>query len=168
MRERAPRRRNDKIGARRLGADCSRAERRECRGGERHCSPRRELLSPFRTVRAPGRFVGVAGSASCARDGKDVARFDPGDFFVGVALLDHRARTAPISREAPMRVLVFNHRELSRPALGTTGHTSVAPWRGAARELHARGTARLFTNLAGPARHRTSMPLVSGLCFGPR
>ena len=53
----------------------------------------------------------LSGAAICLRDGAEIARFGPGDFFGEVAVLDGGPRTATVVAETDMEVLVFDRGE---------------------------------------------------------
>jgi CRP-like cAMP-binding protein len=53
-------------------------------------------------------FLVLSGTASCQRDGEEVATFGPGDFFGEMALLVHGHRTATIVATSPMSVRAFH------------------------------------------------------------
>lgn len=63
----------------------------------------------------PGRefFLVVSGTARCLINGREVARFGPGDFFGEMALLDGQPRSATVLATSPMDVLVLDRREFS-------------------------------------------------------
>ena len=48
-------------------------------------------------------FLILSGTASCLRDGEEIATFGPGDFFGEMALLVHGHRTATIVTTSPPR-----------------------------------------------------------------
>jgi CRP-like cAMP-binding protein len=56
-------------------------------------------------------FLVTSGTARCYIDGKQVARFGPGDFFGEMALLDQAPRTATIVADDSMDLLVLDARE---------------------------------------------------------
>jgi CRP-like cAMP-binding protein len=57
----------------------------------------------------PGRefFVIEGGEASCSVRGVTRARFERGDFFGEIALLDRGPRTATVTAETPMELVVY-------------------------------------------------------------
>jgi CRP-like cAMP-binding protein len=55
-------------------------------------------------------FVILEGTASVRRGNRRIARFGPGDYFGELALLDRGPRTASVTAETPMRVLVIDAR----------------------------------------------------------
>ena len=56
-------------------------------------------------------FLILSGSASCTRDGEEIASFGPGDFFGEMALLVHGHRTATITTTSPTSVRAFHRSE---------------------------------------------------------
>lgn len=56
-------------------------------------------------------FLVLSGTASCVRDGEEIATFGPGDFFGEMALLVHGHRTATITATSPMSVRAFHKSE---------------------------------------------------------
>jgi CRP-like cAMP-binding protein len=58
-------------------------------------------------------YVIVEGEARVSRNGVDVARLGPGDHFGELALLDGGPRTATVTADTPMRLLVLGQREFS-------------------------------------------------------
>jgi CRP-like cAMP-binding protein len=58
-------------------------------------------------------FVIVEGSAKVTRNGRKVATFGAGDYFGELALLDRGPRTATVTADGPMTVLVIGPREFS-------------------------------------------------------
>jgi len=61
-------------------------------------------------------FVILAGSARVMRDGQEVARLGPGQFFGEVSMLDGRLRTADVVADGSLRVIALS-RETLRSAL---------------------------------------------------
>jgi CRP-like cAMP-binding protein len=63
----------------------------------------------------PGRecFVVVDGKAAVRRNNRKVATLGPGDCFGEMALLDRGVRTATVTAETPLTVLVLGPREFS-------------------------------------------------------
>jgi CRP-like cAMP-binding protein len=61
----------------------------------------------------PGRefMIVLAGEAVATRNGNEVARFGPGDFFGEIALLDSGPRTATITATTPMALAVIGTHE---------------------------------------------------------
>ncbi|MCI0634215.1 MAG: cyclic nucleotide-binding domain-containing protein [Actinobacteria bacterium] len=58
----------------------------------------------------------LAGSARVVRDGREIARMGPGEFFGEVSMLDGRARTAEVIADGSLRVIALS-RETLRTAL---------------------------------------------------
>ena len=58
-------------------------------------------------------YVILEGSASVERNGVKVTTLGPGDPFGELALLDGGPRTATVTAETPMRVLVLGQREFA-------------------------------------------------------
>jgi CRP/FNR family cyclic AMP-dependent transcriptional regulator len=58
-------------------------------------------------------FLVRTGTARCARNGRTVATFGPGDFFGETALLTNSPRTATVTATDNMTVVVFDRREFS-------------------------------------------------------
>jgi CRP-like cAMP-binding protein len=58
-------------------------------------------------------FVIVEGKATASRKGKTIARLGPGSLFGELALLDGERRTATVTAETEMRLLVLSRREFS-------------------------------------------------------
>ncbi len=56
-------------------------------------------------------FLVLEGTATCTRDGEEVATFGPGDFFGEMALLVHGHRTASVVATTPMSVRAFHKSE---------------------------------------------------------
>ncbi len=56
-------------------------------------------------------FVILDGVALASRDGEPVALLGPGDFFGEIGLLDGPWRTATVSAETPMELVVVGSRE---------------------------------------------------------
>ncbi len=56
-------------------------------------------------------FLILSGSASCQRNGQEIATFGPGDFFGEMALLVHGPRTATIVATSPTSVRAFHRSE---------------------------------------------------------
>jgi CRP-like cAMP-binding protein len=55
----------------------------------------------------------VDGSARVERDGRRIARLGPGDFFGEMSLIDGRPRSATVTAETPMVLLVVHTRSFS-------------------------------------------------------
>ncbi|MEY2463805.1 MAG: family transcriptional regulator, cyclic receptor protein [Acidimicrobiaceae bacterium] len=58
-------------------------------------------------------FVIVDGTASVKRNGRRVATLGPGSYFGELSLLDKGPRTATVTAETPLTVLVLGPREFS-------------------------------------------------------
>ncbi len=58
-------------------------------------------------------FLVVDGQARADRDGKLIARLGPGDFFGEMSLIDGKPRSATVSAETPMVLLVIEARSFS-------------------------------------------------------
>jgi len=58
-------------------------------------------------------FLVLDGQARCLIDGREVSRFERGDFFGEMALLSNAPRSATVVAETHMRVLVLDSREFS-------------------------------------------------------
>lgn len=56
-------------------------------------------------------FLVLSGMAGCVVNGRKVATYGPGDFFGEMVLLDQGPRTATITTETPMSVLVVSAQE---------------------------------------------------------
>jgi CRP/FNR family cyclic AMP-dependent transcriptional regulator len=56
-------------------------------------------------------FIIVEGTVRVEREGKVVARLQPGNFFGEIALIDGGPRTATTTAETPAKLLVIAHRE---------------------------------------------------------
>jgi CRP-like cAMP-binding protein len=65
-------------------------------------------------------FVVLEGSARVTIDGAPVATAGQGDFIGEMALLDHKPRSATVTAETPMRLLVFDSRSFSSALQSTT------------------------------------------------
>jgi CRP/FNR family transcriptional regulator, cyclic AMP receptor protein len=58
-------------------------------------------------------FVIIEGTATVRRNGRKVATFGPGDHFGELALLDGGPRTATVTADTPLKLLVIGQREFS-------------------------------------------------------
>lgn len=58
-------------------------------------------------------FVIIEGTASVKRNGRKVATLGPGDAIGELSLLDHGPRTATVTADTPITVLVLSTREFS-------------------------------------------------------
>ena len=82
-------------------------------------------------------FLVLEGTATCTRDGEEVATFGPGDFFGEMALLIHGNRTATVTATSPMSVRAF-HKSEFEDLLERSPKVAVKILRGTAeRLLHA-------------------------------
>lgn len=52
----------------------------------------------------------VKGLVAVERDGEQVNKLGPGEFFGEIALIERGPRTATVTAETPCRLLVLNHR----------------------------------------------------------
>ena len=52
----------------------------------------------------------VKGLVTVERDGEQVNKLGPGEFFGEIALIERGPRTATVTAETPCRLLVLNHR----------------------------------------------------------
>lgn len=59
-------------------------------------------------------FVVLAGTASVVRDGRPVSSLGPGDYFGELALLDKGHRSASVSSNTEMTLLVIRQRNFQR------------------------------------------------------
>ena len=53
----------------------------------------------------------LSGTAACTVDGTQVATFGPGEFFGEMSLLDHGPRSATVSAQTALEVIVLDGRE---------------------------------------------------------
>ncbi|MHB1710833.1 MAG: cyclic nucleotide-binding domain-containing protein [Acidimicrobiales bacterium] len=58
-------------------------------------------------------FLIVEGTASVTRNGRKVARLGPGSYFGELALLDRGPRSASVTSESDMTVLVLSQRQFN-------------------------------------------------------
>jgi CRP-like cAMP-binding protein len=58
-------------------------------------------------------FFIVEGTAAVTRDGKKVARLEPGRYFGELSLLDRKPRSATVVSETPMTLLVLEQRRFN-------------------------------------------------------
>jgi CRP-like cAMP-binding protein len=58
-------------------------------------------------------FIIVEGTATVSRNGKEVATLGPGDHFGEMALLDRRPRSATVTSDTGMDLLVMSQRQFS-------------------------------------------------------
>jgi CRP/FNR family cyclic AMP-dependent transcriptional regulator len=59
-------------------------------------------------------FVVLSGSASVLRDGRSVSSLGPGDFFGELALVDNSPRSASVTSDTEMTMLVIRQRDFQR------------------------------------------------------
>lgn len=87
---------------------------------------------------APGQefVIVLEGSAVATHNGKEVARFGPGDYFGEIALLDPGERTATVTAETPMLIGVVGPGEFSQ-MLDEVPALSRKIMRGLARQIRA-------------------------------
>lgn len=95
------------------------------------------------TEGTPGRefFLVLAGSAACSIGGRPAAHFATGDFFGELALLDGGPRTATVTAETDMDVLVLDAREFAS-LLAASPTISAKVLATLARRLRAADAAR--------------------------
>lgn len=81
----------------------------------------------------PGReaFIVVEGEATVTADGKEVARLGPGDTIGEMSLLDNGLRSATVTADTAMRLLVLDPREfkglmMAIPAVAVKVATALA------------------------------------------
>jgi CRP-like cAMP-binding protein len=82
-------------------------------------------------------FVIVEGTASVKRNGRRVATLGPGNYFGELSLLDKGPRTATVTAESPLTVLVLGPREFSSVLDSVPGlsHKFLSTLAGRVREL---------------------------------
>jgi CRP-like cAMP-binding protein len=59
-------------------------------------------------------FLVMSGTASCVKDGVEVATFGPGDFFGEMALISKQPRNATVAATSDMTVRAFDEGEFRR------------------------------------------------------
>lgn len=72
-------------------------------------------VEPGRVLAQEGRhggefFIVVSGTATAARNGQTLATFGPGAFFGEMSLLDGRPRSATVTAQTSMHILVLDPR----------------------------------------------------------
>jgi len=85
-----------------------------------------------------GFFLIVSGSVTVARDGKNVARLGPGDFFGELSLLDRQPRAASVTADEPTHCLAVPAWEFQQ-LLESDAGLAVAILKEAARRLRVLG-----------------------------
>ncbi len=82
-------------------------------------------------------FVIIEGTASVKRNGRKVGTLGPGDAIGELSLLDHGPRTATVTAETPVTLLVLSAREFSGVLEEVPGlaHKMLAQLAGRVREL---------------------------------
>src|SRR5665213_1803191 len=84
-------------------------------------------------------FIIVDGSAKVSRNGKKVATLGPGDHFGELALLDRRPRSASVTSETDLDVLVLSQRQFNGllQSVPTIGRKMLAAMANRLREADA-------------------------------
>ena len=80
-------------------------------------------------------FVLMLGTATVSRQGHDVARLEPGDYFGELALFDPAPRDATVTSDVPLTAAVLD-RARFQTALDAVPAMRDAILRGMARRLH--------------------------------
>jgi CRP/FNR family transcriptional regulator, cyclic AMP receptor protein len=80
-------------------------------------------------------YVLMMGTATVTRDGQQVARLQPGDYFGELALFDPAPRNATITADVPVTLAVLD-RQRFQSALDAVPALRDALLRGMARRLH--------------------------------
>jgi CRP-like cAMP-binding protein len=83
-----------------------------------------------------GFYVILSGAASVLRDGREVARLGPGDFFGELSVLDGGPRVAQVVADEPTRCLALASWDLESILLAEPA-LALALLRGVARRLRA-------------------------------
>lgn len=111
-------------------------------------------------------FVVLAGTASVVRDGRAVTSLGPNDYFGELALLDKGPRSASVTSDTEMTLLVIQRHNSARPRGGThadsqasTGHGHPPPLRGRTG-LSLTNTQVVMTQTPVPPDHR-KFPMTS-------
>jgi CRP/FNR family transcriptional regulator, cyclic AMP receptor protein len=84
-------------------------------------------------------FIVVTGTAVVTRNGKKVAALGPGDHFGELALLDRRPRSASVTSETDLDVLVLSQRQFNGllQSVPTIGRKMLAAMANRLREADA-------------------------------
>ncbi|HEV3132149.1 MAG TPA: cyclic nucleotide-binding domain-containing protein [Acidimicrobiales bacterium] len=84
-------------------------------------------------------FIVVTGKAVVTRNGKKVATLGPGDYFGELALLDRRPRSASVTSETDLDVLVLSQRQFNGllQSVPTIGRKMLAAMANRLREADA-------------------------------
>jgi CRP/FNR family transcriptional regulator, cyclic AMP receptor protein len=84
-------------------------------------------------------FIVVTGRAVVTRNGKKVATLGPGDYFGELALLDRRPRSASVTSETDLDVLVLSQRQFNGllQSVPTIGRKMLAAMANRLREADA-------------------------------
>ncbi|HEV3366184.1 MAG TPA: cyclic nucleotide-binding domain-containing protein [Acidimicrobiales bacterium] len=84
-------------------------------------------------------FIVVTGTAVVTRNGKKVATLGPGDHFGELALLDRRPRSASVTSETDLDVLVLSQRQFNGllQSVPTIGRKMLAAMANRLREADA-------------------------------
>lgn len=85
-------------------------------------------------------FIILSGSAVVTRQGSEINRLGPNDFFGEIALLDHGPRTATVTTDSPTRCLVLGPRQF-HSVLRQQGDIATAVFAAVAARLRATGGA---------------------------
>jgi len=80
-------------------------------------------------------FVLMMGTATVSRQGRDVAKLEPGDYFGELALFDPAPRNATVTADVPVTVAVLQ-RDRFQAVLDAVPAMRDALLRGMARRLH--------------------------------
>jgi len=66
-------------------------------------------------------FVVLEGTAKIVRNGRTIARRNPGDYFGEISMIDGRRRAASVVADTPMRCLVLYHDGLRKLVMDDPG-----------------------------------------------
>jgi CRP-like cAMP-binding protein len=85
-------------------------------------------------------FLIVTGKAAVTRNGKKVATLGPGDYFGELALLDRRPRSATVTSETDLDVLVLSQRQFNGllQSVPTIGRKMLSAMAGRLRQADAK------------------------------